>query len=86
MTLANIEQTKRLREHLLEEISKGRKYFRARYIARAMGISVKAVGTRLGAMERDGVKGIRVTKYSDKIWRVEICHECRKIRGDPRAV
>jgi hypothetical protein len=80
------EPSKRIVAHLLHEISEGRKYFRSKHISKALGMSTKTIGTRLWMMERYGTKGIRVTKYSDKIWRVEICHGCRDVRGNPRAV
>ena len=77
---------KTLRAHLMGEISKGRRYFKAKHLAKDLGMSPKEIGTRLGLMEKFGARGIRVTKWADRVWRVEICNECKKIRGDTRPV
>jgi hypothetical protein len=83
---AHPEVTKRISDYLAKEVREGRAYFRAKYISEALDLTTHAVGTRMGILQRCGARGIRVTKFSDKIWRVEICYGCRDVRETPNGV
>jgi len=69
--IVNTEPTDVIRKYLLSELAKGHRYFRAKHIAEEVGLSRKVVGVRLGHMERDGEKLMVVSKFADKVWRIE---------------
>jgi hypothetical protein len=61
---------------LRQEALSGRTLIKTREIARRLRMSNKVVGQRVGRLLRDGVDGLRISKYSDSgrgtVWVVEV--------------
>lgn len=68
------EEEQRILAYLHDSVSRGERYFRAKNIADAIGLSAKQVGTRLPRLA-EKADGVRIEKWGrarSTTWRVEI--------------
>ena len=71
MTNISIEDAQLL-EYLLDHVSHGSEYFRAKYIADVLGLSAKQVGARLArlSVKADGVQIEKWERGKSTTWKV----------------
>ncbi|MFB6132618.1 MAG: hypothetical protein ABEJ44_04360 [Halanaeroarchaeum sp.] len=67
------EEERRILAHLREHASGGERYFRAKHIAEALGLSAKQVGVRLSGLaeKADEVDIEKWSRSKSTTWRVE---------------
>lgn len=67
------EEERRILDHLRESATRGQRYFRAKNIAEALGLTAKQVGARL-PMLAEKTEDVEIEKWSrsrSTTWRVE---------------
>lgn len=67
------EEERRILAYLRESVSGGERYFRAKHIAEALGLSAKQVGVRLAGLEEksDDIDIEKWSRSKSTTWRVE---------------
>ena len=71
-TIANEDD--QLLEYLVDHVSRGSEYFRAKYIADVLGLSAKQVGARLArlSLKTDGVQIEKWGRGRSTTWKVTL--------------
>lgn len=67
------EEDRRIRDYLLDSATQGKRYFRSRAIAEALGLSAKQVGARLPKLA-DEAEDVDIEKWGrsrSTTWKVE---------------